>query len=228
VILIVASELDAVARDAASSWPGDDAVVLTPRDLCTRGWRIDLGAFEESQIVASGNIYPVRDVAGVITLLPYVMDYELFTIEELERKYVASEIAAFLFYFLSKLECPVLNRPTAHCLAGPSWRPEQWNEVCRQAGLPTRPPRHLHDSQSPAPELTNISTWVSVVGSECVGEAEPKTRLSAVKLARLARVEFLTVRLQGNAEDKSVHSIELVPDLGNPAIVKAVQNHLLS
>ena len=228
MILIIASELDAVARDAASEWPGGGALVLTPRDLCTRGWRVELGAFEESQIVAGGNIYPIRDVSGVITLLPYVMDYELFTIEESERKYVASEITAFLFYFLSRLECPVLNRPTAHCLAGPSWRPEQWNAVCRQAGFRTRPRGREWNSWSPTSEPANISTSVSVVGGKCVGGAEAETRSSAVELARLARVEFLTVRLQDDAEQKSMHSIELVPDLRDPTILSAVQSHFVS
>ena len=228
MILIIASELDAVAMDTASRWPGVGALVLTPRDLCTRGWRVELGAFEESQIVAGGNAYPVRDVSGVVTLLPYVMDYELFTIEESERKYVASEITAFLFYFLSRLECPVLNRPTAHCLAGPSWRPGQWSAVCRQVGFRTNPAGREWDSRSPTSEPANISTSVSVVGGKCVDEVEADTRLSAVKLARLARVEFITVRLQGDGEQKSMHSIELVPDLRDPVILKAVHSHFVS
>jgi hypothetical protein len=33
-------------------------------------------------MVADGNVYSVKDVKGLLTLLPYVSDYELFTIEE--------------------------------------------------------------------------------------------------------------------------------------------------
>ena len=228
MILILASELDAVAQDAAAQWPGGRAIVLTPRDVCTRGWRVELAAFEESQIVASGSIYPVRDVSGVVTLLPYVMDYELFAIEEPERKYVASEVTAFLFYLLSRLECPVLNRPTAHCLAGPSWRTEQWNAACRRVGIRHKPFGRQRHPQLPAGERSNDSTRVSVVGSECVGEVDTAFRSSAVELARLARVEFLTIRLAGEAEDQTLHSVQLVPDLGDGLIFEAVQNHFVS
>ncbi len=228
MILIIASELNTVAQDAAAEWPGGPAIVLTPRDLCTRGWRIDLGAFDESQIVPGGSIYPVRDVMGVVTLLPYVMDYELFAIEEPERKYAASEITAFLFYFLSRLECPVLNRPTAHCLTGPSWRPEQWNVACRRAGIHAKPLRRQQALQPTTGKVVNVSTCISVVGSKCVGETRAAFRSSAMELARLARVDFLTVRLAGEDEEQTLHSVELVPDLRDGLILEAVQNHFVS
>ena len=55
-----------------------------------------------------------------------------------DRTYVASEITAFLFYFLTRLQCPALNRPTAHCLTVPSWGRMQCMHVRRQAGIATR------------------------------------------------------------------------------------------
>ena len=227
MVLIIASELDTFAQDAAAQWPGR-ALLLTLRDLCTRGWWIDLNAFEQSQIVASGGVYPVKDVGGVITLLPYVMDYQLFTIEEAERRYVASELTAFLFYFLSRLECPVLNRPTAHCLVGPSWRPEQWKAACHRAGIPTQALERQQFLQPTPGKLANFSNCVSVIEGTCIGESEVVSHASVVELARLAGVGFLTIRMDGAADEQAIHSIDLIPDLRNSAIREAVHKHFQS
>jgi hypothetical protein len=224
VILIVASVLDALARDVAESWPGGSAIVLTPRDVCTQGWRIDLEHFDDSQFSAGGRTFPVRDITGVITLLPHVMEYELFTIEDAERRYVASEVMAFLFYFLSRLQCPVLNRPTAHCLNGPGWRPERWKAACERAGMRSELFRP-ESSSLPSREFAAAPVRVAVVGARCIGEASPGTLSSILKLARIANVDFLTVWLSDTANAPTVNSVELAPDLRDGPVLAAMQSY---
>jgi hypothetical protein len=224
VILIVASVLDAVARDAATAWPGGCVVVLTPRDVCTQGWRIDLEQFDDSQFFAGGRTFPVRDITGVITLLPHVMEYELLTIEDADRRYVASEVMAFLFYFLSRLQCPVLNRPSAHCLTGPGWPPERWKAACERAGMRTELFRPQPSSLTTG-ELAAGLVRVAVVGTQCIGEASPGTLSSILELARLANVDFLTVRLSDTGNTPTVNSVEVAPDLRDGPVLAAMQNY---
>jgi hypothetical protein len=185
--------------------------VLTPNDACKLGWKVELDAFDESCAVVDGKVIPVRDITGVVTLLPNVMEYELLAVEDADRRYVASEVMAFLFYVLSRLQCPVLNRPTAHCLTGPNWRPEQWSALCRRVGLSTQPP---------SVQSSVDARRISVVGSACVGEAPEDTRSRVRQLARLASVEHLTITL---GSDTAVSAIELAPDLRDEQIRSAVQ-----
>jgi hypothetical protein len=202
--------------------------LLTARDLCTRGWRLDVGEFEESSIVAEGNICPVRSVSGVLTLMPRVVEYELVTIEDAERKYVASELLAFLFYFLSRLECPVLNRPTAHCLTGPSWGPDHWRAACQRAGIRMKSLRKQAEPlfSGSRPDATTVR--LSVVGSRCIGQAQPALCSSAIELARLAGVQFLSLVFAKGAKEPTLQSVQLVPDLEDRAVFEAIQEHLTS
>ena len=214
MILIVASALDNGVREVAAAWSTDCAAVLTPGDACKLGWKVELNDFDESCAVVDGKVIPVRDITGVVTLLPNVMDYELFGVEDADRRYVASEVMAFLFYLLSRLQCPVLNRPTAHCLTGPNWRPEQWSVLCRRVGLYTQPP-----CVQPSKDTRRIS----VVGSDFVGEAPEDTRARVRQLARLASVEHLTITL--GSDDYAVRGIELAPDLRDEPVRSAVQRY---
>jgi hypothetical protein len=227
VIVILASELDAVARECAAGWPGGVAKLLTPRDLCTQGWRINLDEFEKSQIVVDGSIHPVSAVSGVVTLMSAVMDYELFSIEDTERRYVASEVTALLYYFLSRLRCRVLNRPTAHCLSGPSWRAQHWIHALHKAGVLAE---SLTVDQSFSPALygpTTTQAQVAIVGSQRVGEgAISMHSLSA--LAQIAGVDFLSIGMNGEGHARRITSIELIPDLRDRHILDAVHNYFAS
>jgi hypothetical protein len=228
VILIVASELDSVVIKTAAKWPGFPAVVLTPRDLCTKGWCIETQDFENGNLVANGVVTPVRRINGVVTLLQCVTDYELFKIEEVDRKYAASEINAFLVYFLSRLTCRVLNRPSAYCLSGPSWHPTQWMWACRRAGIPTETALASSAPLVAKPESEpDFRRSISIVGDSCLGGDSPYSA-NVAQLANFARVEFLTARFTTDGKDEVLRSISTIPDLQDEAISNAVHEHLMS
>jgi hypothetical protein len=227
MFIILASELDAVAHDVAARWPGGLAKLMTPRDLCTEGWRIHLEAFEESYCVVDGTAYPISCVQGVLTLLPYVRENELFTIEDTERRYVGSEVSAFLYYFLSRIRCPVLNRPTAHCLTGPSWRAAQWIFALHQAGIISGTTTIAPQFSSSVNGQPGSHMHVSIVGGRRLGEADPVCLAGISRLARLANVDFLSVRMDGDADRRSVTSIELIPDLRDREILTAIHSHFM-
>ena len=228
MILIVTSELDSVAPEAAAKWPECPAATLTPRDLCTKGWCIETEDFDNGRIVANGAVTLVRQITGVVTLLQCVSDYELFRIEEVDRKYAASEINAFLVYFLSRLTCRVLNRPSAYCLSGPSWHPTQWVWACRRAGIPAEaaPACAAPVVAKPRSE-PEFCRSVSIVGDSCLGGDSPYSA-NVAQLAKFARVEFLTARFTMDGKDEVLRSISTVPDLKDKAIARAVHEHLIS
>ncbi len=224
MILVIASELDTLARDIVTNWPRKHAILLTPRDLCTRGWRIELGLTEGVSVVASGTIVRLSEVSGVLSLLPYVFDYELFSIEESARKYVSAELRALLFYLLTRLRCPIINRPTAQNLSGPDWRHEQWALECQKVCIPTK--RTYRKSRS-LPPHGNDSTLqsISVIGNTSVANNDLPYRPNVVALAQCAGVTFLQVRFIEDAGSHCFHSVQLIPDLTDCNLVTAVQNY---
>lgn len=227
MILIVASELDSGAPETPAKWPGCSAAILTPRDLCTKGWCIETQDFENGSIVVNGVVAPIPQVTGVVTLLQLVSDYELFRINEVDRKYAASEINAFLMYFLSRLKCRVLNRPSAYCLSGPSWHPTQWMWACRRAGIPVETAPAYSAPIVGRPEVEpEFCRSVSIVGNVCLGGDSPHSA-SVALLAKFARVEFLTARFTMGVKGEVLHSISTVPDLQDEAISNAVYEHLM-
>jgi hypothetical protein len=166
MIVILASRHDAPARALAARWADQDAALLTPRGLSAAGWRHHLGSPEDSAAVVGGRTLPVADIKGVVTRLWSVGEADLPHVVPEDREYVAVEMSAFLTSWLSSLECPVLNRPTATCLAGPNWRAEEWTHRAARLGIPVRPVERrsaLGDAAQPAPPAEELAS-VTVVG----------------------------------------------------------------
>jgi hypothetical protein len=89
--------------------------------------------------VIGGTVTPCREITGVLIRRPCVIEAELPHIRSADRRYVAEEMSAFLFAWLTGLTCPVLNRPRDFHLLGPPWRPEQWVRAAAALGIATRP-----------------------------------------------------------------------------------------
>jgi hypothetical protein len=223
VVLVIASELDSHAQQLVENWPGSQALLMTPRDLCRKGWRIQLGRIEDGCVVANGETLPVSKLKGILNLLPCVFDYELFTIEPASRRYVAAELTALLFYLLATIKCPVLNRPTANNLTGPDWRPEQWVQACRKVGIPTNK-THRNSRVSITTEASGDSYLsLSAIGNTCVAGKTAPYAAHVIALARLAGVTFLTVTFVERQGSKFFHSTQLAPDLRDGKLVSAIQ-----
>lgn len=131
------------------------------------------------------------EIEGVLVRLPWVTEYELERVARADRSYVASEISSYLLSWLSSLDCPVLNRPTAMCLSGPAWRPEQWAFNAAKLGIPVKSVRRS-SAANDGPGSTNEPTEiVTVVGDRTFGGTSADAE-NALKLARHARVDLMS------------------------------------
>jgi hypothetical protein len=225
MILVIASELDTVAYEAVLHWPGGQAALVTPADLSTRGWTVQPNRMRDAVLVAGGVQVPATSVSGIVNLLPCIAEQELFDVEPEARRYVAAEATAFLLFLLTVMQCKVVNRPTAECLTGPHWRPEQWSKACVSIGLPTKPVGR--DSKSP----TTISSAapplhpIAVLGGRCVGESSVPHLVSVQRLAALANVCFFKTNFIEENGEYIFHSAELTPDLSQETIRAALCDH---
>jgi hypothetical protein len=202
MIVVVASRHDEIARRMTERWANRDCRLITPADLTVSGWRHHVHDPARTVAVASGKPLKITDVEAVINRLHWVCESELDEIAQDDRAYVAAEMSAFLLSWLTDIPCPVLNRPTAGCLTGPSWGEAQWTVAALQAGMKVKPLRcRFHrDMDIDVPEESG-SIGVLVGRDRAFGCAESPLLLHAIRLAKLARVELLEVRFSTRHSD---------------------------
>jgi hypothetical protein len=216
VILIVAAAADAAATTLAQTWHRADARCLRPADLSMPGWRHFVGAKETcGAVVVGGSVEPESAVTGVLTRTSWISPYELPVIAEAYRSYAATEMSAFLLSWLSSLNCPVVNRPTPGCLAGPPWRTSQWMAAAAMAGLKVPDLRQMREPHSNTVQLT-------VVGTRCFGTAAPELHAATLRLAALATTELLGVVFEGDQADAIFLGATAFPSLDSEEIQEAL------
>jgi hypothetical protein len=228
VIVVVASSYDDRARKIAAHWGTQCAAILTAEDLCKPGWSFSIPDADHGTAVIGGKIFQSALISGILTLRPCVFPQELHNICSEDRPYVAAELTAFLLAWLAAQPCPVLNRPTAPCLAGPNWRPEQWIRAAAGLGIPVRARRrHIPnggDGDAAANEEEAVE--ITVVGNRCFGCDDPALETRTLQLAREARVELLSVRFSRSGH--RFMSANPWPALTSPSILGAAQERLES
>lgn len=228
MLVITATQQDLVAQALGSLWAVHDAALLTPADLSISGWRDYLNTNKGSTAVVSGQIVAVEEITGVFTRLPCVFEQELDTIVPEDRSYVATEMTAFLLSWLSRLKCPVLNRPTPTSLSGPYWRQERWIYAAAQVGIPVR---QLH-RQAVLPTVTQFelpdlhSVTVTVVGTHCFGAVDDALAIQARRLADLAQVDLLAVQFSSSEPGASFISANVWPDIATNEVADAILAYL--
>lgn len=157
---------------------------------------------------------PVDEITAVFTRLPCVFDQELIDIVPGDRAYVAAEMTAFLLSWLSRLTCPVLNRPTPTCLSGPYWRQERWVYAAAQIGIPVQPVQRRavlpHDHPAEPPDDGSVT--VIVVGKQCLGEVDKTLATQARRLADVAQTDLLAVRFSSAESGATFISADAWPD----------------
>ena len=196
MIVIVASRWDAAAAAYASRCAAHDVRILTARDLSLAGWRQYLHWAEGETAMIDGQVVPQQQITGVLTLVRGVSVEEPVEIVPRDRAYVAAEMTAFLLFWLSRLTCPILNRPTPACLSGPDWRPEKWVRTAFQAGIPAVPVHRLAafgNLRAPEEAAAGVVD-VTVVGPRTFGEVDPCLHRCARQLAAMAGVELAQFR----------------------------------
>src|SRR5215831_7139508 len=191
MLVIVANRQDELAHWLAERWHNHGARVLTCMDLSTLGWRHYLSSPNKSTAVVGGQKIQMSEITGVLTRMPCVYEQELAQIIPADRSYVASEMTAFLHAWLSSLNCPVINRSTPNCLAGPNWRTEQWVWLAASLGMPVHPLRRKTANPIDSAEAEGAAAEVIVVGNQTFGDADPELSDWARKLAGAASVELL-------------------------------------
>jgi hypothetical protein len=229
MLVVLAGSRDRAARSLVARWSAYQARLVTCADLSVVGWRYYPGATEASTAVVGGRAVAAREIGGVLTRLPCVFEHELVRIVPAERAYVAAEMTAFLTSWLSGLRCPVLNRPTPTCLAGPNWRHEQWVYTAARVGIPVRPARrHAALSAGVAPEAPypRPVVTVTVVGDRCIGRVTDDLASQARRLADVAGVDLLAVRFSGPEPGALFVGADPWPDVGTDAVADAVLEYL--
>lgn len=227
MIAVLASRFDNIARELAKSWADRGAVLMTCDDLSRPGWKDYPNALlpANGRATIAGRSMDFKDLEGVLVRLPYVCEEELGRIAAPDRGYVAEEMTAYLASWLSRLDCPLLNRPTPNCLAGPVWPAEKWVHLASHLGIPTR--TVISDTRSPS----SSSAWaeaslqtVTVVGEEAYGEAGSVQLRRATSLARAAGVELLAVEFAGS----ELVGVSLWPTMESKEVRAAALNLLLA
>src|SRR2546428_6144002 len=202
MIDVLASRYDESARELVSRWEAQGAALLTCGDLSTAGWRHYVGSPGPSMAVIAGRRVEDGEISGVLTRMAFLAEQELVDIMASDRAYVVSEMTAFLLSWLSSLTCPVLNRPTPTSLCGPYWRSEQWSSVANAAGMRVRPAtRHVSPGTQLLQSVQPSLATVTIVGTECLGDADEKLMKQAKALARVAGVDFLSVQFSSPGPD---------------------------
>lgn len=224
MIVVVASRWDRGAQDFSSRWATYNVRLMTSQDLSTAGWRQGLSAGDGWTAVVKGALVPQEEIAGVLTRRACIFPEELADITPDDRPYIASEMTAFLLFWLSRLKCPVLNRPTPAWLSGPYWRHESWVRAATQAGIPVQPVHRraaLHGS-CPTEETDQCRATVTVVGQSVFGDADKVLQSQARRLADLAAVDLVSFRFSGPESGACFVSADVFPDLTDERVAGAV------
>jgi hypothetical protein len=230
LLVIVSNQSDHAARELAARWAaaGQDVRLLTPHDLSLCGWRHYLGGSGPARAVVEGCNVETAEIAGVLTRMPSVFEQELTEIVPEDRSYVAAEMTAFLLSWLSGLSCPVINHPTAACLAGPYWRQERWTRAAHDLGIPVHPLRRsirLAASQIKIPAVRRVS--LVVVGEHVYGTGSPELACQARRLAQGADCDLMAVEFEWYGQTARFIGAHPWPELATPELAGAALLHLL-
>lgn len=228
MVLIVASERDTAARALADRGRDRGAVLVTSRDLSAAGWRDGAGPNRPGAAVVAGRVVSARDIDGVLTRLAAVDEGDLTHIDPADRAYVAQEMTAFLTSFLSGLGCPMLNRPTPGCLAGPPWRPERWVFEAARLNIPVRPFRRSVDlaRAGAGPPSMRGQVTITVVGDRWFGDGDAALARGARRLATVAGVDLAAVHFSGSRAGARLIGADVWPDVSSPDVGDAVLAYL--
>jgi hypothetical protein len=222
MIIILAGRYDVAAQRWAARWASHEVALLTPNDLSRAGWHHVIKAPAEGVAIVDGRPVRVAEISGVLVRLPGVYEQDLSHIVPADRSYVAAEMTAFLLSWLTTLPCPVLNRPTPTCLAGPFWRPEQWVYAAARAGIPVVPVRSRVPSGVQPESISSTiglppgaegGISVTVVGTRCIGGGSEALRRHASRLAHSIGAALLGVHFADEAPGTPFVGANLWPRL---------------
>jgi hypothetical protein len=221
MILILAHSRDLPARRLVETWRAHDARLLTLADLSRAGWRHYLGDAGPEIAVASGELVPAASIQGVLTRIAWITPEDLPHVADGDRSYVAAEISAFLIAWLTRLACPVINRPATNSLMGAPHAAEGWVAIAARAGLTPAWTRRAFPSP-PEPPWPPEAITVAVLGDRCFGDVDPALAGQACRLAAAAGVELLAVTFSQPAAGATFLGASVWPDVSRPELAAAL------
>ena len=228
VILVVANRRDAPARAFVERYAAHGVCLLTPADLSIAGWYHRLGDIDTAVAVVAGHSLAARDIVGVVTRLPCVVEEDLGHITPIDRAYVAAEMNAFLRFWLQALPCPMLNRPTPLSLSGPLWRHEKWVHTAARLGMLVTPARRrvVCALAPPTPaHLPSAVSTVTIVGQRSVGDVDQVLATQARALADAAGVDLLAVQFSAPGPGAVFVRAHLWPDIAAAGVAEAIYEY---
>lgn len=222
MIFILARESDEAAKELTQRWSNAGARLLAPYALSMPGWRHRVSSASDSSVMLEGIAVKIADIRGVLVRLPGIANSDLPHIIAADRSYVAMEMTAFLLAWLTSLPCPVLNRPTPSCLAGPCLRTEQWIWLAAGVGVPVADVFRTSKGYAPATHDLGFATAVTVVGETCMGALSPLQAEYAHRIARAVNVNLLEVSFIGAKEDPLFIGANIYVNLSDVTVADAV------
>ncbi|HKD66728.1 MAG TPA: hypothetical protein VKB84_07800 [Candidatus Binataceae bacterium] len=171
----------------------NDMAVVVPQHLSQPGWRLEDGDPGSTRLVTSRGVLRASQVSGVITRLARVQSGDLEHVNAADRNYAAAEMTAFLAAIVDSLPCPVINRPCAISLLGPSWSQQHWLRAATAAGIATCVGEHPDCGEG-----TGISMLDGApLGSGCTAENFVNTARQVGALAPVHLVHAVLCRRDG-------------------------------
>jgi hypothetical protein len=184
----------------------------------------------EGRFVIGGRVHAVHEIDGVLVRSPTILESELGSITPSDRSYVAAEMNAFLVYWLSVLDRPVLNRPTPRSLGGPGWYPEQWIHCAAAVGLQTVPITRAVTAAGWSEAGWGLYAGpivdLTILGEQCFGDAEPALVRKARQLAKVSGVDLASFRFDGRTATSRFLMADPFPSLDDERIALAVLHYL--
>lgn len=227
MLVVVGSRHDPGACEIVRRWEPFGAALLSCEDLSVSGWRHHPTDRRSSRAVVDRAIVREKDIRGVLVRRPQLLPQELTHIAAADRAFVAAEMSAFLFAWLSHLQCRVLNRPRGISLCGPNWGPQQWTQAAAGAGLAVEPVRRQVPARGKAENgARDVPVEAVVVGERCVGKVTAEQAAGARKLAAAAGVGLLGLWFASRANRFVAASA--MPSLADAELADAVREHLLA
>jgi hypothetical protein len=226
LIVVLASDADVQAKALVARWSVYGARLMTPTDLSCSGWVCEIPEVSQTHCVIDNLVCDPCAISGILVRTTHFAADELMQIAVADRCYIAAEINAFLIYWLATIGRPVLNRPSARCLSGPGWYPENWMQQAGLVGLQVRPATRrvgpdgfgtLGQSAS-----TKQGVDLTIVGDSCFGVVATELRSKARALADRAGLDLVRFRFDGSGADAHLVEADPFPLLTDPAVEHAV------
>lgn len=216
MFLVLCSRADQAAHAFARQFAAHDVRTLTCEEVSQPGWKLAIrgvdraGVDVELRAAVGGDLIPGERLRGVISRLGNITEQELRHIDVGDRAYVAAEMHAFLFAFLTALPCRKVNQPSPACLYGPNLRGGQWRQLARELGIPVE---WEADVAANGSHFGALESEIVVVGDRLIGAASDEVGGWSRELARAAGVSYLYVRYRSHGDEVKLMGADPYPRL---------------